>query len=401
MDWEHPYYLLLFVPAAAALWWFDRRSLRPLAPARRRMLLGVRLALVGLALLALAGPALQRGGDGQAVIFVLDHSQSQGASGMAAAYAQVKRLAAALPRSAAGRVRLRGPHGDGPPRTRRRRRSAAARRGLAQRDGQQTDLAAAVALGTALFPPSGSKRMVLATDGEQTQGDLAAAAREAALRGVTIDALPVAGEQRPDVRVVRLASNKSCSHEGASFQLRADIESSLAGRGRLRLFENGIEVESRALTLAVGEQTSETFHRAPENRSLYTYTVRAEGFAGDSIPDNNEAMALVDVRGRPMLLYIEGEPEEAHYWPTPWRRRASACRRAAPEAFPQTLQELSGFDSVILSDVPAHKLSERSMAMIRDYVERIGGGFCMIGGKNSLAPAAITARRSKTCCRSK
>jgi Ca-activated chloride channel homolog len=384
MDWEHPYYLLLLLPAAAALWWFDRRSLRPLSPPRRRTLLAVRAAMVLLVIVALAGPAAQRSSQSQAVIFVLDHSQSQGDSGRTAAYEEVQRLAAGLPGgtpvgfvSAGSHAQVLAQPGSGvkPPRP---------EPSLMAADGSQTDLASAVALAAALFPPGQSKHMVLVGDGEETTGDLASAAREAALHGVTIDALPVAGQQRPDVRVVRLVSSKSVSHEGASFDLRADVESSLAGKGRLRLFENGIEVESRDLTLAVGDQVSQVFHRAPENRRLYTYTVRAEGFNGDAIPENNEAMALVDVRGRPILLYVEGEPEEARYLADAMAKEGIRLQVRSPESFPQTLQELAGYDGIVLSDVPAHKFSERSMAMVRDYVERLGGGFCMIGGKNSF-----------------
>jgi Ca-activated chloride channel family protein len=95
--------------------------------------------------------------------------------------------------------------------------------------------------------------------------------------------------------------------------LRADIESSIAGEGTIKLYENGIEVESRTVNLKVGQAVSETFQRTPEERNLYTYRVRVEGFESDVIADNNQAMTLVDVRGRPRLLYLEGEPDQAHY----------------------------------------------------------------------------------------
>ena len=38
------------------------------------------------------------------------------------------------------------------------------------------------------------------------------------------------------------------------------------------------------------------------------FLVDIEGFEGkDSIPENNEALSIVDVRGRPLFLYVEGE----------------------------------------------------------------------------------------------
>lgn len=384
MDWTHPYLLLLIPPAAVSLWWLQRRSLRSMTAARRRALLAVRTALVALLLIALAGPAWNRTTNQQAVIFILDHSQSLGQRGMTAACDRARQLAAELPADtyvgvvSAGNTTVvaHAPSLDRP--------EIAPDPALLEKDGGQTDLAAAVSLATGLFPPGTARRLILVGDGQETRGDLEAAAREAALMGVVIDAAPVAGQPRPDVRVVRLASNKSRSHEGAGIELRADIESSLAGKGLLRLFENGIEVESRPIALEVGQQLSETFRRSPEQRNLYTYRVRVEGFADDTIVENNEAMTLVDVRGRPLLLCIEGEPDQARWLSEAMTREGIRLEMRAAEAFPRTLQELGGYDGVVLSDIPAHKLGERSMTMIRDYVEKLGGGLCMIGGKNSF-----------------
>ncbi|MHC5054963.1 MAG: VWA domain-containing protein [Planctomycetota bacterium] len=384
MDWANPWVLVLALPASAFIWWAGRRSLHPMSPRRRRALLIVRCACVALALLALAGPALRRPTSDRATIFVMDHSRSQGAAGMRAAYARANALAAGLPRGthvgfvSAGEstvvrtmpARSRGPLGVD--------------ESLLDNGGAQTDLASAVALARGLFPPGAARRLVLVTDGVETRGDLESAAREAAVSGIVIDAAPVAGEPRPDARVVRLVSSRSRLHEGASVTLTAEVESSLSGAGRIRLFENGIEVESRDLELAVGARRAETFRRTPEERNLYTYLVRVEGFEGDAIPENDSALALVDVRGRPTALYIEGEPGEAGYLVDAMEREGLALHVRPPEAIPETLQELAGYDAVIISDVPAPKITARALSLLRDYVELLGGGFLMIGGENSF-----------------
>src|SRR5690606_28805924 len=45
---------------------------------------------------------------------------------------------------------------------------------------------------------------------------------------------------------------------------------------------------------------------------------------------------------------------------------------------------LSGYDAIILSDVPAHQLGEAWMGALRDYVGQLGGGLVMIGGRQSF-----------------
>ncbi len=384
MDWANPWVLALALPVAAFIWWAGQRSFHPMSPRRRRVLLIVRSACVALALLALAGPALRRSTSDRAAIFVMDHSRSQGAAGMRAAYERANELAAGLPGgthvgfvSAGESTVVRAM----PSRSRDRAEPDEA---LIETGGAQTDLASAVALARGLFPPGAARRLVLVTDGVETRGDLESAAREAAVSGIVIDAVPVAGAPRPDARVVKLVASRSRLHEGASVTLTAEVESSLAGSGRIRLFENGIEVESRELTLAVGKRKGVSFRCTPTDRNLYTYLVRVEGFEGDAIPENDSALALVDVRGRPTALYVEGEPGEAAYLVDAMEREGISLHVRPPEAIPETLQELAGYDAVIISDVPAPKITARAMSLLRDYVELLGGGFLMIGGENSF-----------------
>ncbi len=375
MDWSAPRLLFLFVPCLALLWWWHRRTTHPMPPKRARALLIVRALGVLLSLLALAGPAGERRSTEEAIVFVADHSASQGAAGMRAAAQVLERL-----RAGRGNVAIvsTGEHALA------QATPYVPDLKLSESDGAQSDLAAGISLARGLFPAGKTPRIVLLTDGFETRRDLEAAARDAALAGIRIDAVPIAGELRPDVRAVALTASKARLHEGATVELSAQIESSLAGEGSARLFENGIEVETQRVRVEVGQAQSVVFKRTPEQRNLYSYRVQLEGFAGDGVPANNEALALVEVRGRPLLLYIEGEEGEAHFLVDAMAREGLRLQTRPPQSLPATLQELNGYDAVILSDVSAHLLGERAMILLRDYVEKLGGGLVMIGGTNSF-----------------
>ncbi|MFT5470120.1 MAG: Ca-activated chloride channel family protein, partial [Verrucomicrobiales bacterium] len=218
-----------------------------------------------------------------------------------------------------------------------------------------------------------------------TDGSLEQAARAAAVSGVRIHALPVTGEQRPDVRVTSLVSSQSRINEGATVDLTATIEASIAGDGRVRLFENGLEVESKEITLEVGQAQQFSFRRSPEKRNIYNYRVVIEGFEGrDAIPDNNEALSIVDVRGKPLILYVEGEEGESKYLVNAMVREGIRLDVRDPNGIPNSLRELAGYDAIIFSDIAAHDIGEARMTAIRDYVDKLGGGFVMIGGPNSF-----------------
>ncbi|MEM6280007.1 MAG: VWA domain-containing protein, partial [Verrucomicrobiota bacterium] len=387
MDWLYPQALLLLLPALALLWWWDARSTHPMGERRRRVLFVLRAVLIILALLAIASPAKILSSREQAVIFVLDHSRSEGASGIASVYGAAETLrnqwgeSPAVGYIAAGSrpELIQYPERGNlkfPPEERAR---------LAEEIGASSNYERAVTLAKGLFPTGTTRHIVLIGDGVETGGSLQKAAEEAAIAGIKLHAVGISGEIQPDVRVTRLTSSQSRLNEGASLELEVTVEGSLEGIGRLRLFENGVEVDVVELSLRPGEPVTHRFQRIPEQRNIYNYRVVIEGFEGqDRIPENNEALSIVDVRGKPLWLYVEGEDGESRYLASAMEREGIRLDIRTPEGLPDSLQQLAGFDGILLSDIPAHEIGESRMVAIRDYVENLGGGFVMSGGMNSF-----------------
>lgn len=387
MDWLYPHALFLILPALALLVWFDARSTHPMGAARRRWLLFTRAILVLLALLAIASPARLMTSRDQSVLFLLDHSRSQGEAGLRSVYEAAARLQDRLGAGATvGHVAV-GAEGRllVPPGGRGGLPDAAEAARLMEEIGASSNFERGALLARGLFPAGSSRHLILVGDGVETRGSLVNAAKEAAVAGIKIHALGVTGAIQPDVRVTRLATSQSRLNEGASLDLTATVEGSLAGPGKLRLFENGVEVDAVDIDLKAGELFSHRFTRVPEKRNIYNYRAVIEGFEGrDAIPENNESLAIVDVRGKPLFLYVEGEEGESRYLVGAMEKEGIRLDVRSPEGLPGSLQELAGYDGIILSDIPAHRIGEDRMTAMRDYVEKLGGGFVMIGGMNSF-----------------
>ena len=385
MDWETPYLLLLILPALGLLFFFDARTSHPMSMGRRRALLVVRSLLVACVLVALASPAWVVKSKRQAVIFVLDHSRSQGQDGILEVYAKAEELR----RKISGDVEIGyvavGSEGEVLSAPSEKDFEFVPDPALMERLGSQSNLSAAVTLTQGLFPAGVARHVVYVGDGLETRGDLLKSSREAAIAGLTFHAVPVGGEKRPDVRVTDVRSSQSRLNEGASLEISVHVESSIDGKGVVKLYENGLKVgNDREIELKVGEDAKVVFERAPDERNIYRYRAVVEGFDGDSIPENNEGLTIVDVRGKPLVLYVEGESGQEHLLIDAMAKEGIRLQYRSPDAIPQTLSELAGYDAVVLSDVAAHKVGEASMAAIRDYVGELGGGFVMIGGMNSF-----------------
>lgn len=379
MDWESPKLLLLALPALALLLWFENRSVHPMEGLRKRLLLVVRALGILLALLALAGPARVSQTGKKALGIVVDASQSMGAEGWQKGLAEARRLQSGLGAEAESFIVMLGaqpallPEGPEPDVTQ-----------FQTQQGGDSHYSQAIEYAQALFPAGASRDIVLIGDGHETRGSLLEAARQASVSSVRLHALPTAGPRKPDARVRELTASRNRLNEGATLKLTAQFESTLDAQGTLRLFENGIQVEQRPVTLKAGEALTETFTRTPGERNIFKYRAVLEGISQDSIPANNSALTLVDVRGRLRLLYLDSDSSEAAYLQQAMTKEGIELDLRQPGNIPSTLDQLSGYDGIILSDVPAHQLGEGTMNAMRDYVDKLGGGFLMLGGPNSF-----------------
>ncbi len=384
MSFEHPALLLLIVPAVLLVMWAAKRSVHPMSPERKKLLLIVRSALLSLLILALAMPSVDETSEEQAVIFLVDHSKSLGEAGLRRATERVTTLLDHIPDGAfVGALAFAAsPKVLIPP---TKDAVSFVPDDAFQRDqGHATDLSAGLSLAAGLFPPGVARRIVVVSDAVETQGDAEEAARDLGIGGVVVDVVAVKGEARPDARIVRLRSSKARSHEGATLKFTVELQSNYDTKGSVLFFENGVQVASKPVTLKAGEDGNVTFSRTPEERNLYRYLARFEDDRTDEIPQNNEAMALVEVRGRPLLLLVEGDAEQGHFLPDAMQEEGIRLVVRPPESIPQSLEELAVFDGIVFSDVAAFRLPERTMTLVQDYVEQLGGGFLMIGGVNSF-----------------
>src|SRR5438270_8628806 len=230
--------LLLLLPVCVvfvyALWRTSRVYMPPL---RRRLSLGLRVAILAVLLGVLAEPRVQLQANDLAVAFLLDRSDSVTPSMQAD---QERWLAAALQRKAPqdqaavisfGRdpavERALSPSADPP----RLSPSSNVIPGA-------TDIASAIRAGLAVLPPTAARRLVLMSDGQQNQEKADTAVALAAASGVQLLALPVESVRGPEV-LVRALDAPSQLREGERFTVSAQLEANVPTTATLYLLVDG------------------------------------------------------------------------------------------------------------------------------------------------------------------
>ncbi|HJZ87140.1 MAG TPA: VWA domain-containing protein, partial [Polyangia bacterium] len=252
--------------------------------------------------------------------------------------------------------------------------------------GAGTNLAAALRLSYALFPPDRLRRVVLLSDGNETAGDLLAEAERARRAGVRIHALPLPPAGVRDVAVARLRLPDQVK-VGSPFDVRADIFSTHETDAELALYQDDFAnpLEPRKKVHLRPGTTQVSFRSQVKQAGATNYRLAiAHADGGTGRPENDRVVATLEVRGKPRVLYIEGEPRSAQYLRQALERENIDVDVRGPDGVPHAARELEKYDLVVLSDVAQSYVGLDAMAALESYVRDLGGGFVMAGGESSF-----------------
>jgi Mg-chelatase subunit ChlD len=247
--------------------------------------------------------------------------------------------------------------------------------------GSATDIASALQLAYGLFPEGYLRRAVLLTDGVQTDGDLLAEANRAHGYGVKLFAIPyrrpVPGEVA--VRDLRVPDK---IREGEPFDVHAQIFSSVPQTVKVVLMQgdvvNGLD-GVRHVDLQPGDNDVSFRSKVAEGQQV-TYSLEVTEAAQDRFKENNRATAVAAVIAKPVVLYVDGNPARASFLYNALTAQQMSVDTSDP--LPTSLREAERYDFIVLSDMPAERVSLTQQETIEQYVRDLGGGFLFAGGEN-------------------
>ncbi len=365
------------------VWWISHCGRAGIVGWSALLALWVRLLLVGVCVLVLAEPRAVRSNDETALVYALDVSDSIGEDVLTRALGFVNRTVQGKPeRDRAGLVIFgRGAGVELPPRQSFPFEAINVR---VPRDG--TSLERALTLSGAMLPDTSVGRIVLLSDGAQTEGDAAAILPELTARGIRVDTLPIAYEHEREVWLERLDLPRIVK-PGETYEASVVLSSLAAGTGVLTLSENDQVVAEQPVTFAEGKNrfTLPLYMRGP---GFYEYTahIRVPG-GDDGWDENNLAVNHLYLRGKGRVLVVAGVAGGIEH--TRWlceAMRASDLLVDEQEPFELPFDALSylPYDTIVFANVAADELDAARMQAIHDAVVAQGSGFLMVGGENSF-----------------
>lgn len=355
---------------------------------RENASLAIRLLIILLLTLSLAGTQLVRAADELAVVFLVDGSDSITPEQSAQAETFIRDALETMPVTDQAAVVVFGA-------------DALVERpmsGLAELapitsvpQRLQTNMADAIQLGIALFPAGAARRLVILSDGAATVGNSSEIARLAAASGIQIDYVPLSRTLTTEEVFLTDVQVPSRVIQGETFRLDITAQSTADMPATLRVLSGG----------AIAYEEAVQLRRGPNNLSVRLQGSEQE-FArlrvqlvpqSDTYPQNNELGAYTQIVGPPRILMVasDGEldddgtplPDETPALRLALEATGLTVDRITPEGLPASLPQLSNYASIVLVNVNAKNLSPVKMELLQSYVRDLGGGLVVVGGPQS------------------
>ncbi len=251
--------------------------------------------------------------------------------------------------------------------------------------------------------------IVLITDGADNRStNLDAAAAQFRARNIPIYTIGIGSSNFPrDTEVLRVTAPQKVLKD-TTIEAEVSVRSSgyPGRRAKLLVFDRERQLQSKEIELGSdGEVKTYKISFSSQSAGPRVFRFRVEPFSDEIVTENNDQTVLIRVEDeQPQILYVEGEPR----WEYGFLRRAvlpdknlhliTLLRQAdgkylrqgvesattLEKGFPTDKAELFKYKAIILGSVEASFFTFDQLRMISDFVSQRGGGFLMIGGKNSF-----------------
>lgn len=360
------HWLILLIPALWVIWYF-----RPMS----RRVMALRVIMVLLIILALAGLQLKLPGREGVIVLVADRSLSMPPGSDQRIAEMVGLLKNQMPNGARlGLVTFANePQVEMAP----TRSAFSGFTGESDRTGSRLDEGIRRAL--SLIPTDLSGRILVVSDGMWSGADPRLPAFQAASREIPIDFRWLARDLSADMAITSFEVPGILS-PGEAFIANAEVVSPAEQQVQISLFSSDTQIASYTRKLRAGSNHLAFSLLAP-TASVVRFRLKVGTSLPDPVSENNEARAISEVVGKKPVLVIADNRQSA--MSRLLQGSGIPVVEADPAEISWSIEYLAGYSAVVVENVAAGRLGMHGMQMLAAWVSHMGGGLVLTGGKNS------------------
>ena len=264
-------------------------------------------------------------------------------------------------------------------------------------DTSATNIAGALEYTRTLFNHPETSKIVLITDGKETDKEMTSVVRTIAAQGTKIDVAYIgASYGKSDIQILGVEYPNHHINQNEECTLTLQVSSSVATTATIevhdRLYENGEIVEQTsevAATLVQGEQPI-TFKHKFMSEGLHEMTFNVVEATKDSMTQNSQYTSYIYIDTFNEILIIEKQEgtstalvdmlnaeNEVPYKVT--------IKTVGSQDLPYEVDELRKFDQIIMNNISNKSLPDGFVKNLHSYVADYGGGLFTVGGDEAYS----------------
>lgn len=372
---DEPLWLLLLLPALVYFSWFGLKNFRDSSKLQKIVFL-LRIAVVALLIFALASPSLLRPVKEEQVIFLMDRSASLKGMETEMTLAVENALSSKKDHQSVAVYTFAEDFLSLLPMTKEPQTLPAE---LAAGQNGHTNIARALELASNSGNTDLATRLVLLTDGNETQSSAIESLNRLESARLQVDVWPIEQSVQNDLAVSRFETpSRAFLGEAQSFSVT--IDSDTETEAKLIFSANDRDLDTKEIELSEGQNVFNYSYPAT-SEGLLKYEVHVET-ADDAFLENNSLASITEVSGNPEVLVVNGgEPS-----PIPGLLDTKNLRvtELSSAQLPSSLSAILRYDSIIFDNVSGTAVGEQQMTIIEQAVQQFGVGFMMVGGEQSF-----------------
>jgi uncharacterized membrane protein len=257
--------------------------------------------------------------------------------------------------------------------------------------GSATNLAKGVQLALALLPQDTASRILVVSDGNETDGRVLNVASIAKANGVPIDVLPLQYDHLQEVMIEKVVV-PSQTRIGQSIPVRIILRSVGNARGVLHLLQNEREVNISDIEGQLGLPLA---LKSGVNAVVFDIPIQTSGPQkfeamwvpsdnSDTISANNTGLAVSFVSQGGLVLLVTQNQSASSHLQNLLVIAGIQVEVRSPQEVPRDSIGFSAFDAVILANIPRWSLDDLQEQNLFTFVHDVGGGLLMTGGPTAF-----------------
>lgn len=262
-------------------------------------------------------------------------------------------------------------------------------------DKTATNIAGALRYATTLLRYPESAKLVLVTDGMQTDENARSVIRAIAAQGIRVDTVNISeGYDEDHIRVTGIGFPDYHIGLNEEFNLNVELFSTVNDKtATIEIRDNGVLMdEADQIVELIGGSQSVTFRKSFTERGVHEIEVKAT-VNGDTLEENNTYCSYFNVEVFTDILILQQQDQSEQICSILEETEGidyniDVVNISDPSKVPSTLDALCQYDQVILNNISNADLPAGFDELLYNYVYSAGGGVFTTGGmKEGVANA--------------